>query len=461
MKRFFAANLAIFVFSTAATAAFPDYEPPQLQCRSNFSGAFNLPDTTFFTNGTPSLNDSGQVSISLGIVAGQDQEGIFLGANGVGGVVFTTVTGALLSDVSLNNNGLIVAPQTFSPQDGIYFYDDSDASSRLLTTQPFGASGWSSTIVNDNEEVGYRAIFTGRNSWASFANGTSVIHAAEVTLDPMSPYSFIFTPSFNGQRQIAGKVRLGGPGQTGDAQPDQIVLIDADGTTTVIARDVDDDPQSPYDRFDNSVDVTDDGRVVFQSSLTNGARGVFVSDGTTTTTIATTADPALATLEFFRPAMNANGLVAFRGFGPSGRAVFLGDGTDLIELVSEHDLVETDLGTGRIDQNDSSPVFGGGPDINANGDVAFQCALTPENDNQIEWGSGVFTVRAITALIGDLNCDGLITVSDIAPIVLALTDPAGYAAQFPDCNILNADTNADGLVSVGDIGGFVALLTGG
>lgn len=62
---------------------------------------------------------------------------------------------------------------------------------------------------------------------------------------------------------------------------------------------------------------------------------------------------------------------------------------------------------------------------------------------------------------GDLNCDGSVTVTDIGAFVLALTNPAGYAAQFPNCNIQNADTNNDGAVTVSDIGPFVSLLTGG
>lgn len=61
---------------------------------------------------------------------------------------------------------------------------------------------------------------------------------------------------------------------------------------------------------------------------------------------------------------------------------------------------------------------------------------------------------------GDMNCDGVLTVADIAGFVLALTDPAGYAAQFPACDINNADINNDSLISVADIGPFVALLTG-
>lgn len=68
---------------------------------------------------------------------------------------------------------------------------------------------------------------------------------------------------------------------------------------------------------------------------------------------------------------------------------------------------------------------------------------------------------APVGLAGDMNCDGVVSVSDIGGFVLALTDPAGYAAAFPNCNVLHADVNDDGVVSVGDIGSFVSLLTSG
>ena len=61
---------------------------------------------------------------------------------------------------------------------------------------------------------------------------------------------------------------------------------------------------------------------------------------------------------------------------------------------------------------------------------------------------------------GDTNCDGLINNGDIDPFVLALTDPTGYAAAYPDCPHSQADCNGDGLVNNGDIDPFVYLLTG-
>lgn len=66
----------------------------------------------------------------------------------------------------------------------------------------------------------------------------------------------------------------------------------------------------------------------------------------------------------------------------------------------------------------------------------------------------------VPAMPGDLNCDGVVDNEDIDPFVLAVTDPAGYAVAFPNCNLLNGDINGDGVVDNEDIDPFVALLTG-
>ncbi|MGE0480267.1 MAG: hypothetical protein AB7Q17_07325 [Phycisphaerae bacterium] len=63
-------------------------------------------------------------------------------------------------------------------------------------------------------------------------------------------------------------------------------------------------------------------------------------------------------------------------------------------------------------------------------------------------------------VIGDLNCDGVANNFDIDPFVLALSDPAAYEAEFPDCEIGLADIDASGAVNNFDIDPFVALLSG-
>ncbi len=63
-------------------------------------------------------------------------------------------------------------------------------------------------------------------------------------------------------------------------------------------------------------------------------------------------------------------------------------------------------------------------------------------------------------VFGDLDCDGDLDADDINPFVLALSDPAGYQAAYPSCNILNGDCDGDGAVDFDDINPFVALLSG-
>lgn len=75
-------------------------------------------------------------------------------------------------------------------------------------------------------------------------------------------------------------------------------------------------------------------------------------------------------------------------------------------------------------------------------------------------GAGPSAVYMQYGILGDMNCDGAVSVADIGPFVLALTDPDSYFPQFPGCDLLAADMNSDGQVSVGDIGTFVARLTG-
>jgi hypothetical protein len=77
----------------------------------------------------------------------------------------------------------------------------------------------------------------------------------------------------------------------------------------------------------------------------------------------------------------------------------------------------------------------------------------------ISRGLAVLTVTA-PATPGDLNCDGAVDFDDVNPFVLALSDPAGYATAYPNCNILNGDCNGDGQVNFDDINPFVALLSG-
>jgi hypothetical protein len=63
-------------------------------------------------------------------------------------------------------------------------------------------------------------------------------------------------------------------------------------------------------------------------------------------------------------------------------------------------------------------------------------------------------------LVGDLNGDGTIDFFDIDPFLLALFDPAGFAATYPNVDPLAADLNGDDNVDFFDIDPFLACIFG-
>ncbi len=449
---------ALTLAPVTGAVAQPAYVDLQLQARSNFTGAHNLPNAAFFTNSTADINDFADVAFKVAVIGGTDSQGIWLGGGGIGSIAFTSPANASLTDATLDNAGRAVFAMTFSSQDGIHFVEPG-GNTGFITRQPLGSSSWAAPAINEAGQIGYRASFLSDHAWVSWNGSAAAIHAVEASLEPSSPYSFLFTPSFNDARRIAGKVRLGGPGQVGESQPDQIRIFESDGSSILVAEDVDSNAASPFSRFDNGVSLTDAGAVAFTATLAAGGRGVYFWDGVQTIEIARTGVGGVADIEFFAPAANDRGQVAFRAFDDQGlRAVWVGDGTTLRRVVREHDLVQTDLGAARIDQHDNSPVFGGGVRINRHGDFTFAAGLTPPDNNQVEWGSGMFV--ALAARPGDLNCDGALDAFDIEAFIAALLDPQGYAARWPDCSRALADANEDGSIDAFDIEPFVALLIG-
>jgi hypothetical protein len=370
-------------------AEVPPYSEFQLQARSNIVDGYNLPANSSFNSKTPTLNDVPEIAFTL-VVVGGGSPGLFVGSDGAGTVVYTGPSGRVLSDPSIDASGKVVFDRSDVFSEGIYLYDPVSGQTTLeipATTFDFAAA----PTLLDAGQIAFRAGQTGSiYAWRLFDGGTTttyVAHGGEI--------AYLFTPSTNNQARIAGKVRLD---STAESAPDQIRAYSGPGAFAVLAEDADSHPASPYDSFDNSVSQADDGRVAFIADLVAGGRGVFLTDGTTTATIATLADPRVSEISFFRPAANSSGLVAFRGTDDQGLdAIFVGDGIDLERVVGEHDLVEIDLGTARIDQHDDSVVFGGSVAINERGEIAFNAALTPADNDQIEWGSGMFVALTTAA----------------------------------------------------------------
>jgi len=390
----------------AATRALPDYLTFELQARSSPAGNFNLPSGASINSATVDLNDAGlltiRVALPTGIPGDDFTRHVFVGSNGAGFVVSEGPVGSLVSDPRTSPDGKVWYAVNFQggdPQAGIYRYDPNDLSTVRITGLPLGTSSYESPRANAAGQIGYRAGFASGRAWVSYAGGSVAVHAAEQSIDAGSPYSFLFTPSFDENRLIVGKVLLAANGFN------QIRSIDDRAVTQVLVRS-NAENGSPYVAFDNSPALSpNSGRVAFIANLGSGSnpvRGVFRYDPPgSIVEIARTGTQGLSAIEFFGPAINDDGLVAFRGVDSNGQqAISVGDDSTLRRVIGRGDTIPTDLGLGQIDQETpTSPAFSGGVSINASGDIAFSPTLTPAGNNQIEWGTGVYIARAGTQLI--------------------------------------------------------------
>ncbi len=431
-----------------ATAAVPPYEAPALQVRSNIVDGFNLPPGSSFNSGTPAIASDGSVAMRLLVVGGTGRGGVWRGpGDGTGGVAFQTAPELLPADVAFAADGSLVFEIFDVFTEGIFRLPPGGGVELLVPPGgPFGLNTFSNPQPAADGDLVVRGGSFGGNRWIRVSGAGGGQQSLVAESDPA--IGFLFVPAGDAAGRAIGKVRLG---STGGDQPDEIRRYAGPGDFVTLARDDDADPASPFTSFDNSVGATPDGRAAFIANLVGGGRGVFLAGETGIVTIATTADPLVSDISFFRPAANDAGLVAFRGTDAAGLdAVFVGDGRGLVRLVGEHDLVATDLGPGRIDQNDGSVTFGGSPAIDAAGSVAFAATLTPADDDQIEWGTGVFVARAMPpGDPADVDGDGTVGFGDLLAVLAAFGTAGGPA-----------DVDGDGTVGFADLLAVLAAFEG-
>jgi hypothetical protein len=404
-------SLAFAVAAALAAPAFaqlPVHAPPQLQARTNLlvnDNGYNLPPGSSFNSISADIDDGGRVSFPVQVVPNgtSSSGGVWFGpGDGTGSVAFLAPQDALISSsLRMNNGGLVVFTLVETAgADGIYRYDHALQNAARISTAPVFANSYGSPGINAAAQIGFQANFAGGRAYASMppAGGASV-HVTDASLDPGSSYTFLYTPSFDDAREIVAKVATSGDFTSAT----EIRRFAVDGTSTRVAANRGTDAASPIRQFDNSVAVSDSGRVAFIATRADDSRRVvYRADGATLTPIAV-VDPAgtIRELEFFAPTINDAGLVAFRARDANGQAIYVGDGTTLQRVAGKGDAVATDLGAGQIGQNNNDSVFSGAPMLNNRGDLVFIATLHPVGQNQVEWGTGVFVAKVPDLLFAD------------------------------------------------------------
>ncbi len=159
-------------------------------------------------------------------------------------------------------------------------------------------------------------------------------------------------------------------------------------------------------------------------------------------------------------------LLSFGGdFQPRfGRQWLLGDARQMLDgsRRAQVDWLFDEINVVGLDPLTADPLAGASP-LHAQ-DMLLGMYLDLAVLLSFHGGSGGDLLVYIAHLVGDMNLDGAVDTGDVAPFVLALTDPAAYMAQFDideAALIALGDINQDGAFDTGDVAAFVQLLVSG
>jgi len=99
--------------------------------------------------------------------------------------------------------------------------------------------------------------------------------------------------------------------------------------------------------------------------------------------------PDLARFDYFAPKMQA-GTIAIRGEDLEGRKVlFVHDKDGFRRLLTQGDIVHTDIGLGRVHYSNQDAIFYGAPGVDEKGNVYQQATLTDADHPRTLLGIGL------------------------------------------------------------------------
>lgn len=373
------------------------YAAVELQARTNLlvnDAGYNLPPGSSFNSITPDINDAAEVTFRVQYTAAEGNPsegapGVWYGGGGTGSIVHRgTENQSVPNDPTLNESGDIAF--TFgggSIDNLLYRYDGETGTVAQVGTSPVLPSSYNNPTIDEAGGITFGGLFGSGRGWAGVTDGPGQFYVQDSTLDPSSPFGFLYTPRGNDAGQIAGKVGL-----TSNISGDvELRIFESDGTSQLVAASTSVDPSSPYSRFDNSIGFSENGLVAtIATRAADNTRVAVLFDGTTATEVAVAGEDGIVSFDSFPADVNDAGQVVFRAVDAGGQAIYVADGETLTRVVGKGDEVQTDNGLAQLGQHDTSPVFGGAPRINNAGDVSFTAGVHPTGNNQVEWGTGVF-----------------------------------------------------------------------
>jgi hypothetical protein len=206
----------------------------------------------------------------------------------------------------------------------------------------------------------YRAQESGPELWSWVDGKPSPLFTNSV--------SHIFPPYVDDQGGVVLKTR---EKNNSESSPDKLWY--GKSHFKMILEDKDSNPNSPYKTFRHQV-AASFGQVAVIATDEKGEVLLLIDDQKTIEVARAGID--LKSFDFFAPKLRANTLV-FRGEDLEGRkALWVYKNEKLSRLVTQGDIVHTDIGFGRIDYKSKDAIFYGAPGVGPHGEIVQQATLS-------------------------------------------------------------------------------------
>lgn len=194
--------------------------------------------------------------------------------------------------------------------------------------------------------------------------------------------SYIFTPQVGYKGEIALKTR---DLHLNENAPDRLWFFNG-SNWEVVLEDQDANPASRWKSFRHQLSV-DGNKILLIAHDGKNESLVLLENGLVT--IIATAGTHLKSFDYFTPKLQ-NGVMVVRGVDFDGnKAVYVQDEKDFRKLVSQGDIVKTDLGAGRVFYQNQDAIFYGAPGVDERGNVYLQATLTDPDHPSTLLGIGL------------------------------------------------------------------------
>jgi hypothetical protein len=409
--------ILFYVMSLNINANLPNYSRPVLIARTNTSTSYNLPINSILNDVSTAINNKGDITFNVLSVDEEKHQGIFVKEfnKKEGEIVFNSPDDYFLSGPAINDEGKIVFSMFDEDRtEGIYLYSiESKKAEKVEGLIDRNLRYYTYPIITNKNEIFFRGTDEDNNRGLFRFNGELNKIISEGKNSENIKSSYFFRPAVNNFGSIALKVRLGEKGSWDEKNPDILAFLEygklENPRFNIVAVDKDANEKSNYISFFNQVALSNQNQLVFASTLDDGRTSIFMADKKSEfpVKIATEGVGDLSNIEFFPIRVNSKGLILFRGKDKNlKRSLFLSDGKKLKKILSEGDIVDTDLGPGMILDNQMFPGFSGEVDINDLGQIVFTAVVVKADSKgtelrptsralreEVEWGQAVFLLN--------------------------------------------------------------------